>query len=82
MRGLAWPGSDASGRLFSSNEIRGLSVMNTILLVSAAADCIQNISSYRFFFFLSFIFSPIAKELRQSTINPVNEALKSTECVH
>lgn len=76
MRGLAWPGSDASRQLFSSNEIRGLSVMNTILLVSAAVDCTQNISSYRFFFF------PIAKELRQSTINPVNEALKSTECVH
>lgn len=57
MRGLAWPGSDASGQLFSSNEIRGLSVMNTILLVSAAADCTQNISSYRFFFFLSFFFS-------------------------
>lgn len=77
MRGLAWPGSDASRQLFSSNEIRGLSVMNTILLVSAAVDCTQNISSYRFFFFFS-----IAKELRQSTINPVNEALKSTECVH
>lgn len=51
MRGLAWPGSDASRQLFSSNEIRGLSVMNTILLVSAAVDCTQNISSYRFFFF-------------------------------
>lgn len=58
MRGLAWPGSDASGQLFSSNEIRGLSVMNTILLVSAAADCTQNISSYRFFFsFFHFFFS-------------------------
>lgn len=51
MRGLAWPGSDASRQLFSSNEIRGLSVMNTILLVSAAVDCTQNNSSYRFFFF-------------------------------
>lgn len=74
MRGLAWPGSDASRQLFSSNEIPGLSVMNTILLVSAAVDCTQNISSYHFF--------STAKELRQSTINPVNEALKSTECVH
>lgn len=51
--------------------------MNTILLVSVVADGTQNISSYRFFFFFS-----IAKELRQSTINPVNEALKITECVH
>lgn len=50
--------------------------MNMILLVSVAVDCTQNISSYRFFFF------PIAKELRQSTINPVNEALKITECAH
>lgn len=50
--------------------------MNTILLVSVVADCTQNISSYRFFF------SSIAEELRQSTINPVNEALKITECVH
>ena len=66
------------GKLFSGNEMRGLSVMNMILLVSVAADGTQNISSYRFFFFL---FS-VAKELRQSTINPVNEALKITECVH
>lgn len=50
--------------------------MNMILLVSVAVDCTQNISSYRFFFF----FFPIAKELRQSTINPVNEALKIRVC--
>lgn len=55
--------------------------MNTILLVSVVADDTQNISSYRFFFFFSF-FPPIAKELKQSTINPVNEALKIIECVH
>lgn len=54
--------------------------MDTILLVSVAADGTQNISSCRVFFFLFFF--PIAKELRQSTINPVNEALKITECVH
>lgn len=52
--------------------------MNMILLVSVAVDCTQNISSYSFGFF----FFPIAKELRQSTINPVNEALKITECAH
>lgn len=51
--------------------------MNMILLVSVAVDCTQNISSYSFFFFF-----PVAKELRQSTINPVNEALKITECAH
>lgn len=78
MRGLAWPSSDASRATFSSNEIRGLSVMNTILLVSVVADGTQNISPYGFFFF----FLSIAKELRQGTINPVNEALKITECVH
>ena len=76
----AWPAPAQMppGKLFSGNEMRGLSVMNTILLVSVVADGTQNISSYRFFFFL---FS-VAKELRQSTINPVNEALKITECVH
>lgn len=63
-----------AGQVFSSDEIRSLSVMNTILHVSVVADGTQNISSYRFFFF------SIAKELRQSTINPVNEALKITVC--
>ena len=76
----AWPAPAQMppGKLFSGNEMRGLSVMNTILLVSVVADGTQNISSYRFFFF----FFSVAKELRQSTINPVNEALKITECVH
>lgn len=51
--------------------------MNLILLVSVAVDCTQNISSCSVVFFF-----PIAKELRQSTINPVNEALKITESAH
>ena len=45
--------------------------------------CVSGCGLHPEYFFLQvFFFFPVAKELRQSTINPVNEALKITECAH